>query len=297
MGWQAMKTIMVVDDQASNRRVLSRLASTVEQGVVVKAFGNPLDALAYADGHTPDLLITDYKMQPFDGDEFIRRFRRVHHCADVPAVVITAFQDVEFRDRAMEAGSTDFLLSPINHQDFVTRSRSLLAMAEQRKLGTVSSPDSVVSEQVEMMNDMLQTVNAHLSSTLSDLEDVKSDLENLVEITKAAVIFINGNLTVRRFTAPAAAIYRLTSADIGRPLTAIPSDVDYSRLEADFSRVAETAEITERVVATLNGRSHYLMRMVPYRRPDGSTEGAAIVFQLLTYDESIPKMGDRSTRH
>ena len=40
---------------------------------------------------------------------------------EVPIIVVTVYQDREFCYRALEAGATDFLLSPVDHLEFRAR--------------------------------------------------------------------------------------------------------------------------------------------------------------------------------
>jgi len=287
-----MTTILIIDDQASNRRILAELAASIESGVNVAAFADPLEALAYAAENTPDLVITDFKMVTINGDEFIRRFRHVPSCADVPTVIVTAYQDSEFRDRAIEAGSTDFLLSPIDHQEFRLRSRSLLALRRQKMLsnawseagplslygGDISDDKAVSEAQIAMVTDMLRTVNSHLVETLSTLDSANNDLQNLIHITQIAAIFVDSSLLIRRFTPPVTDIYNLKPADIGRPLTKIENYLAYDDLEADFTSVRETREALEKHLSSPNRNAHYTMRLLPYRLHDNSIDGAAITF-------------------
>ena len=85
--------------------------------------------LASAATRPPDLVITDVKMPELDGVEFIRRFRNLPGCAEVPIVAVTTSEDRELRLAALEAGATDFLLSPVDHHEFRVRSRNLLVLA------------------------------------------------------------------------------------------------------------------------------------------------------------------------
>ncbi len=128
-----MPLIIVVDDRVTNRRIFSRLSASVAEGVDVESFGAPEDVLTWMQTRTPDLVITDYKMPGMDGSEFIRRLRQIGPCADVPVMVITAYEDRDFRLRALEAGATDFLQSPVDHQEFLTRARNLLRLGLQQK--------------------------------------------------------------------------------------------------------------------------------------------------------------------
>jgi PAS domain S-box-containing protein len=129
-----MSSIVIIDDRITNRRILSELATTIDEGAQVQSFEDPLAALAWIGENTPDLVITDYKMPEIDGAEFIRRFRHLPFCFDVPVMVITIYEDREFRYRALEAGATDFLLSPVDHHEFQARSRNLLSLRRQQQI-------------------------------------------------------------------------------------------------------------------------------------------------------------------
>ena len=94
--------------------------------------GDPAEALDWLKDNTPDLVVTDYKMPKMDGAEFVRRFRKLPECADVPAVVITVYEERSHRINALEAGATDFLQSPVDHHEFLTRARNLLKLRKQQ---------------------------------------------------------------------------------------------------------------------------------------------------------------------
>lgn len=129
-----MPVVLILDDRITNRSVYARLAATVEEGVQVEVFADPHEALAWIDRHEVDLIITDYKMPRLDGAEFTREVRQRPNGTDVPIVVITVYNDRSFRLRALEAGATDFLLSPVDHFEFRTRARNLLALRHQQQL-------------------------------------------------------------------------------------------------------------------------------------------------------------------
>ncbi len=129
-----MPVIVILDDRVTNRNIFSRLAASLEDGLTVQAFGDPQAALDWTAEHTPDLIITDYKMPGMDGAEFTRRLRAGPGGADVPVIVITVYEDRSFRLRALEAGATDFLQSPVDHQEFLVRARNLLKLGRQQQI-------------------------------------------------------------------------------------------------------------------------------------------------------------------
>ncbi|MGD9536324.1 MAG: response regulator, partial [Alphaproteobacteria bacterium] len=129
-----MSRILIVDDRITNRRILCKLAGELDRDIEVEAFPDPTEALAWLNEGTADLIITDYKMPNMDGATFIAALRKLPHCADVPVVVVTAYEDREFRYTALNSGATDFLLSPVDHEEFRARVRNLLTMQRQRQL-------------------------------------------------------------------------------------------------------------------------------------------------------------------
>ena len=126
--------IVVVDDRATNRAIFSRLASSIASGADIVTCSTPFEVLDLLARQAPDLIITDYKMPGLDGAEFVRRIRTSGPGADVPVIVITAYDDRAFRLRALEAGATDFLRTPVDHQEFVTRGRNILKLGQQQKI-------------------------------------------------------------------------------------------------------------------------------------------------------------------
>ena len=130
-----MAKVVVIDDRVTNRNILTRLALSVEEGLQVQSFASPVEALTRLQAsNPPDLIITDYNMPEMDGATFIETLRQQRAFADVPIVVVTVYEDRDFCYRALDAGATDFLLSPVDHLEFRARARNLLTMRRQQKL-------------------------------------------------------------------------------------------------------------------------------------------------------------------
>ena len=73
-------------------------------------------------------------MPGMDGADFVRAFRALPGARDVPVVVVTVYEDRSYCYQALEAGATDFLLSPVDHVEFRARARNLLTLRKQQKL-------------------------------------------------------------------------------------------------------------------------------------------------------------------
>ncbi len=74
-----MSLIAILDDQETNRRIFERLASSIEDGITIRVYGDPQIALTeFQAGLVPDLIVTDYKMPSMDGAGFIRSLRTLN---------------------------------------------------------------------------------------------------------------------------------------------------------------------------------------------------------------------------
>jgi diguanylate cyclase (GGDEF)-like protein/PAS domain S-box-containing protein len=130
-----MSQIVVVDDRVINRNIIARLAQSVEEGVSVRTFANAREALqAMLAGPPPDLVVTDYSMPEMDGATFVTLVRSQPGFEDVPIIVVTVYEDRDFCYRALEAGATDFLLSPVDPVEFRARVRNLLTLRRQQRM-------------------------------------------------------------------------------------------------------------------------------------------------------------------
>jgi two-component system CheB/CheR fusion protein len=133
-------------------------------------------------------------------------------------------------------------------------------------------------EEIQSMNEELQTVNAQLAAKLDELDSNNSDLKNLFESTQVATLFLDSYLVIRSFTPALANIYNLIPSDQGRPITDIVSKLSYSDLRRDVKEVLSTLEPLERRVMKDDGKTWYLMRILPYRTPDSTVDGSIITF-------------------
>ena len=137
-------------------------------------------------------------------------------------------------------------------------------------------------EELQSVNEELQTVNAQLSEKVGELADSNSDLRNLFESTELATIFLDRHLVIRSFTAATTSLYSLIPGDAGRPLNNIVSCLDYDDLRQDVDIVLKTLKPLERRIARNDHTRHYIMRILPYREPEGTVSGVLVTYVDVT---------------
>jgi two-component system KDP operon response regulator KdpE len=121
---QAQHAILVVDDEAPLRRLLS--ASLDAAGFRIIEAENASRALIEAANHKPDLVILDLGLPDADGEEVVRGIRG---WSAMPIVVLSARTDEQQKIRALDAGADDYVTKPFSVPELLARVRVALRRA------------------------------------------------------------------------------------------------------------------------------------------------------------------------
>ena len=119
------RRVLVVDDDAATRELLSALFEQAEAKVSVAASAPAAFAAVQAD--PPEVIIADIGLPGEDGCSLMRRVRALPPPAgDVPAVALSAYTRAEDRDTAHQAGFDQFVGKPALPQDLLLAVDELL---------------------------------------------------------------------------------------------------------------------------------------------------------------------------
>jgi two-component system CheB/CheR fusion protein len=112
-------------------------------------------------------------------------------------------------------------------------------------------------EEMQSLNEELTTVNAELQSKVEDLSQSSDDMQNLLNSTKIATLFLDNELTIKRFTDRARDLVMLRQEDVGRPIAELASKLQHEDLSADCRNVLKTLVFMETEVITSDGGVSY----------------------------------------
>jgi DNA-binding NarL/FixJ family response regulator len=93
--------VMIVDDTEHVRNMLAEMLELDGFEVVGRA-ASGYEAIAEADGTTPDVIVMDYRMPDIDGLSAARLIRANHPRQAI--ILYTAYMDTALEDHAREAG-------------------------------------------------------------------------------------------------------------------------------------------------------------------------------------------------
>jgi two-component system, sensor histidine kinase and response regulator len=155
--------LLVVDDDASNRDVLSRRLT--KQGHQVRTACSGRDALVLMHETDFDLVLLDIMMPDMDGYEVLGRIKtddRLHH---IPVIMISALSEVQSVVRCIEAGAEDYLAKPFDPTLLKARIGACLEKKRGRDRETVLFAQLQKNykrlEEVEKLRDDMRNMIVH----------------------------------------------------------------------------------------------------------------------------------------
>jgi two-component system sensor histidine kinase/response regulator len=155
----ASGTILVVDDQPANLRVVSALLE--RNGYTVITAGNGEDALAIASARTPDLMLLDMIMPGMDGFTLLAEVKQRPELLRLPVVFLTAAHDRELLLRAFDSGAVDYVTKPFMPEELLARVNAHVGLKQAR-----DRLERVARERQELVNLVAHDLKNPLTSVL-----------------------------------------------------------------------------------------------------------------------------------
>ncbi|GGD49218.1 chemotaxis protein CheR [Croceicoccus pelagius] len=186
----------------------------------------------------------------------------------------------------VELGETDDQIEFLEDELRITRHRlrSTVEELETANEELKSSNEEMMSmnEELQSTNEELTTVNDELRNKVDQLIVANSDLENFFDSTQLAVIVVDDELRIRSFTDEACSLFPFQHGDRGRKLSEVTTFLEDSNYMDLARRVAGTGEKADARAHNRESGRDYALRVLPYVKQDGTTDGATLVFNDIT---------------
>ena len=110
-----MADILIVDDEKKIGSLLT--AELNDHGHRASYTTSPADALVVIKEKSPDILITDLRMEGMDGITLLKKSREISPQTDV--IVMTAYASVETAVATMREGAYDYIIKPFKTEELL----------------------------------------------------------------------------------------------------------------------------------------------------------------------------------
>jgi two-component system chemotaxis response regulator CheY len=119
------KTILIVDDSASVRQVVSIALKGAGYDVIAGVDGK--DALAKLNGQRIHLIISDVNMPNMDGITFVAEARKLPAYKFTPIIMLTTESQDEKKRQAQAAGAKAWVTKPFQPEQMLSAVAKLIA--------------------------------------------------------------------------------------------------------------------------------------------------------------------------
>ncbi len=154
------------------------------------------------------------------------------------------------------------------------------------------------NEELQSTNEELTTVNEEFQVKSSELVAANVDLENILKNVGVAMVIVDKDLRVTRYTPTVSQLINIVTTDIGQIITSIP----FNFILKDFREILVKAAIqgcSTEVDIEAQGRI-YRLKIIPYLDERNKPFGAMVIFldidDLVTTEHALQKSRNRSAR-
>ncbi|MDH5738372.1 MAG: response regulator, partial [Gammaproteobacteria bacterium] len=120
-----VRTVMIVDDSVTVRKVTSRLIE--RQGWDVVTAKDGVDAINQLQDIYPDIMLLDIEMPKMDGFEVLSTVRRDERLKNLPVIMITSRTGAKHKEQALALGVNRYLGKPFQEASLLSTIEEVLA--------------------------------------------------------------------------------------------------------------------------------------------------------------------------
>ena len=120
--------ILIADDNAANRELLEAYLANIDCDVEMALDG--ADTLVKVAKFKPDLVLLDVMMPKMNGFEVCRKLKGDPATAKIMVLMVTALSELGDIERAVAAGTDDFLSKPFNRIELDKRVSNMLKLKD-----------------------------------------------------------------------------------------------------------------------------------------------------------------------
>jgi CheY-like chemotaxis protein len=175
-----MHKILIVDDIATNRRVLKLILSELDNIEFYDAENGEI-AIEKVNTIKPDIIFMDIMMPVMDGIEATKAIKSDPKNSNIFIFAITALDDQKVKAEMLDAGASDFVNKPFDDEELILRTQNYLRLLDQK-------------EKIVETRKQHPSINTYNDTTLSNMRTVLHiqdvlDLESILHFFDGASLY------------------------------------------------------------------------------------------------------------
>ena len=177
--------ILIVDDEAVNRQILTNLLSLLPYRVTACTSGfQALEILGSS--NDIDLVLLDIMMPGMSGLEVCKTLREKYDQHQLPVIFLTARAQVRDMELAFGVGANDFLNKPIAREELFPRIKAHLELLDNNRI--LEQKIAERTQTIEQKNQTLKQQNEKLQDNHIKLQQAQSQLVHSEKISALGIL-------------------------------------------------------------------------------------------------------------
>ena len=119
-----LPSLLIVEDSPADAKLFKSLLNSLACNIVTVHSGE--EALSICNNNKIDIIILDMLLPGLDGYEVVKKIKENASTQSTQVIVVTSLHDIESKIRGYEYGVDDYLVKPINFNEFRARVNSLI---------------------------------------------------------------------------------------------------------------------------------------------------------------------------
>ena len=214
--------------------------------------------------------VIDLTVEPIPGQEGENELAAVlflDRSADRPGGVVEKYDLDATAARRISDLEREFQVSQRDLRSTIQRLETVNGelQAANEELLTANEELQSSTEELQSVNEELYTVNTEHQLKLDELTTMTNDLSNFLSSTMIGILFVDGDLNIRKFTEYVGREFQLMEHDVGRNIQIFAHSFPEEAIEADCRTVLRDLVSIDREVTAMNGRClHPAHRALPH---------------------------------
>ncbi len=156
--------IMIVDDEELVIRVVKRFLGSEGYSRFI-TLTDPRHAVAMLREENPDVVLLDINMPDVSGLDILKERQFIKSLRATPFIILSASNDAETKQKALELGATDFLAKPVDKSDLTLRVQNSLIV--KRHFDNLANHAEELEKQVRLRTRQLEKSREHVIRVLA----------------------------------------------------------------------------------------------------------------------------------
>jgi two-component system, cell cycle sensor histidine kinase and response regulator CckA len=281
---QEQQTLLIVDDNESNRDLLSRRLERKEFVVATASDGK--QALDLVENRQFDLILLDLMMQGMSGLEVLERLRQNFTASELPIIMVTAHHDNSAVVGCLELGANDYVTKPVDIPVLLARIHAQLG--RKRAEEALKQANRGLEHEVEQRTAELRHANDSLRTEIGDRIQAEERVRLLLASTAEAIygVALDGGCIFCNPSCAGLLGYRDAGELLGRDITQLAfqpgpdgaADTDFHHQVVQAVRDGHEFHVPDLELHRRDGSAFFAEFWVHPMRQDGELVGAVITF-------------------